>query len=86
MRIPVPATPEMMPSADVLLMKGDVIYDNRLLANLKTDCLGSFKVLCGAVFTKEALRSIFTGFTSLSTRLDGAHVCTLQNWARLGFS
>lgn len=69
MRITVPVTPEMILSADVLLMKGDVIYDNRLLANLRTDFIVTHSKFCSlscvASFTKEALQSILRLYTSL---------------------
>lgn len=61
MRIAVSGTLEMMVLADVLLRKGDVSYDNRLLSNLRADCslvcleTTRFKfcsISCGAAFYK----------------------------------
>lgn len=45
----------MMPSADVLLMKGDVIYDNRLLANLKKQTVWAHSKFSAELFSQRRL-------------------------------
>lgn len=65
MRITAPTTPEMMLSADVLLMKGDVIYDNRLLANFRTDCVSAHSKFSVELLLQKRPFRASQGFTSL---------------------